>query len=135
MKILVCGSRTWTSRDIIRRELAPFPKGTIVVHGGNGYFDREGRVIRGADMLADEVARDLGFPTRIYEAEWKRLGFGAGPARNLEMLHKEHPDADGVPIQVVLAFSQMFTREFAPGTSGMIRLAEQRGIAVRKVSA
>lgn len=134
MKVLITGSREWTSHSIIRRELAPLPPRTIIVHGGNGYFDNAGRGFSGADMLADEAARCLGFSVRVYRADWKGLGPSAGPIRNAEMLARENPDAAGIPIHLVIAFSKSFTRAFSPGTVGMIQLAERVGLTVRKVS-
>ncbi len=51
MKILVTGSREWTKRDPIRRELSKYPAGTILVHGAAD----------GADSIAGEIGKELGF--------------------------------------------------------------------------
>jgi hypothetical protein len=99
MKVLVTGSRTWVSPEPIRRELEKFPPGTILVHGA----------CRGVDNIAADEAKNLGFEVRAYpvtNAEWKLKGGGAGHDRNQRMLDKEHPDQDGVCIDVALAFHQ-----------------------------
>jgi YspA, cpYpsA-related SLOG family len=123
VKVLVCGSRTWTNRAIILRELATLPEHSIVVHGG----------APGADSLAGEVARDLGFEVRVYPADWNRFSFSAGPIRNSEILAREHPDKDGVPIARVYAFARVLTKAASPGTWDMTRKAIARGIDVREV--
>lgn len=41
---------------------------------------------RGADALADQVARRLRWPVRPMLAQWSRQGVSAGPIRNAEML-------------------------------------------------
>jgi len=79
--ILVCGSRHWTDRATIRAWLSKFPNDTTVVHGA----------CRGADTIAGDVARVLGFAVRKYPAEWKRHGAAAGPIRNQRMIDEEHP--------------------------------------------
>ncbi|MCP9841401.1 DUF2493 domain-containing protein [Synechococcus sp. J7-Johnson] len=41
---------------------------------------------RGADSLADQVARRLGWSVRPMLAQWSKHGISAGPIRNREML-------------------------------------------------
>lgn len=121
MKILVTGSREWTDRTAIERELKRFPAGTILVHGG----------ARGADSIADEIGRKLGFVVRPYpvpDEEWTRLGKKAGVLRNSRMLHEEHPDKDGIPINGGLAFTPDLER--SRGTRDMVRKARSVGIGM-----
>lgn len=122
MKVLVCGSRDWTRWEVIRRELMKLPPGTIIVHGR----------ARGADMLADEVAKSLGLSVRGYPADWDQFGIRAGPIRNTEMLEKEHPDQDGVFIDFALAFAADFA--IARGTGDMMRKCRRKGIRVEAYS-
>ena len=112
MRLLVCGSRTWESRDEIRRQLLDL-KPDEVIHGG----------ARGADRLAGEVARELGIPVRAFPADWKRLGRKAGPVRNQQMLDEGQPDR-------VLAFRM---EGDSPGTDDMIRRARKAGLPLRIV--
>lgn len=96
--------------------------GTTVVHGG----------ARGADSIADLVARELGFEVRCYPADWTKHGRAAGPLRNAEMLEREHPDAEGDPINFVLAFSKDFAR--SRGTADMIKRSQSVGLIIERFS-
>jgi len=109
MKILVTGSRTWTNWAIIERELKRFPRGTILVHGA----------ARGADSIAAEIAKRLGFERRGFPADWDTYGNSAGPIRNSQMLAEEHPDVFDVPLDLGLAFT--FDLERSKGTRDMVR--------------
>jgi hypothetical protein len=89
------------------------PPGTIIVHG-----DADG-----ADRIAGAIAKEMGFEVRAYPADWdaaKKAGRlkAAGPIRNSLMLKKEHPDKEGVFIDLVLAFSENF--ELSRGTNDMM---------------
>ncbi len=76
MRILVTGSRFWTQKDVIRQALAAAPAGSTVVHGA----------ARGADRLADAVAKELGFTPEPYPADWTGLKKRAGSVRNQKMV-------------------------------------------------
>ena len=117
MKILVCGSRVWTNRAAIERELRKLGSGLVVVHGAHW---------QGADAMVDVVVHDLGLQVRRYPANWKKFGRAAGPKRNQEMIDKEHLPAE--PIDVCLAFAENFSA--AHGTSDMRRRAITAGIRV-----
>ena len=79
MRVLVCGAaprkRTgdpgWTNRKLIYNELVRFPKGTVIIEGE----------AKGADLLARNVAEELGFTVEPYPAKWARYGNSAGPKR------------------------------------------------------
>ena len=63
MIVLVCGSRDWIDIDIVYKRLQSLPSSTTIVHGG----------CRGADMIADSVAKKLGFNIKCFPAEWNRF--------------------------------------------------------------
>lgn len=78
MRILVTGSREWIDRLRIRQallrefehiaehvELAD----VTVVHGAQGTY-RNGRLLKGADMMADEEATALRMNTEPHPASW-----------------------------------------------------------------
>jgi hypothetical protein len=48
----------------------------LVLHGG----------ARGADQAIGRAARQLGWPSEVLPADWRRYGRGAGPIRNRELL-------------------------------------------------
>lgn len=79
----------------------------MILHGG----------ARGADRLADIIARALGFEVEVYPADWT-LGKYAGILRNLEMLDSK-PD-------LVIAFWDGSSR----GTKHTMDAAFKRGIPV-----
>lgn len=121
MKVLVCGSRDWTNVYKIRDHLSAMPAGTIIVHGA----------AQGADTIAGNIAKELGFPVREYQPDWMSLGRFAGPVRNATMLKEEHPDRDGVLIDLVIAFIR--DPKKSRGTSDMIKKAQSAKIPVKKV--
>lgn len=114
MKVLVTGSRSWTMHGPVRKRLAACPPGTIVVHGD----------ARGADSVADILARELGFEVRSYPAEWDKYAKAAGQIRNAMMLKAEHPDKDGAYIDKCFAFTAI-ELEKSKGTHGMVKLVQK----------
>lgn len=114
MRILVCGDRNWSKKEVIRRELEKFPKETTVIHGA----------ARGADTLGGIVARELGFSVEEYPANWEKYGKAAGPIRNRQMLETK-PD-------LVLAFHHDLNK--SKGTKHMLKIAKEAGIEVKVVT-
>ena len=113
MRILVCGSRTWTNHETIESALRPFTDNqpnTTVIHGG----------AKGADTLAGNIAYRIGFLVEEFPADWKRYGKAAGMIRNQQMLVEGKPN-------IVLAFQIGDSR----GTQNMIDIARKAGIEVR----
>lgn len=116
--IIVCGSRDWTDEIAIDSQLRMLnvkPSEWTVRHGA----------ARGADAIADKVARALGFGVESLPAAWAKHGRSAGPLRNQSML-----DAGGV--RLVLAFTSTLMRgNRLSGTGDMIARALGAGINVR----
>lgn len=110
MRILITGDRHWNDEQLIRNWLSACSQFTSVtiVHGG----------ARGADTIADKVAKELGYATACYPADWARYGRAAGPIRNAQMLDS-HPD-------LVLAFHPDLSR--SRGTKNCVEEARRRGI-------
>ena len=86
MRVMITGSRLWTNREVIQKELDKLPRDCIIVHGG----------ARGADTLAGNVAASLGLSVEVHIPDWRKNGRAAGILRNNVML-----DSD---IDLVLAF-------------------------------
>lgn len=112
LRVLVCGSRGFSSRATIGLRLAELPAGSEVIHGA----------AHGADEIADGFAREFGMKVTRYPANWFKFGRKAGIIRNVEMLDTG-PD-------LVLAFWDGFSR----GTKHTIAEAERRGIPVEVFS-
>jgi len=125
MKVLVTGGRDYMNRDRIRQvfeKLAAKYKRVIVVHGD---------CPTGADHIADELAKEFGFEVRPYPADWDRAEAeghrnSAGPKRNSTMIREEHPDKDGTPIDLCLAFTTDLKR--SRGTKDCFQKAGAAGI-------
>jgi hypothetical protein len=106
---LFCGSRDWTDREAIRRDLEALPPNSVVIEGG----------ARGADRIAREEAQALGIHVATVPALWDFHGKGAGYRRN-EAMARMRPD---------------FVYAYNLGTGGteqMIRVAEAECIQVRE---
>lgn len=116
MRLLVCGSRTWTDREALRAWLdktdAAMGPIEVVIHGA----------ARGADSMAGEWARDRGKHEIACPADWRRHGKAAGPIRNREML--EHQ------LDLVIAFRVVGQSR---GTDDMLRAARKAGIQTATV--
>lgn len=108
MKVLACGSRSWTNVDAIRARIYRLPADAIVMHGD----------APGVDRMAALAAEEHGLAVKAFPADWKRHGRRAGFLRNLVMLDQE-PD-------LVLAWWDGTSR----GTEHTIREAARRGIPV-----
>jgi hypothetical protein len=120
MKVLVTGSRDWSSIDVIVRELSKLPTGSIIVHGA----------CRGADTIAGVVAEALGFEVRPYPASWNEFARSAGPIRNRYMLCAEHKRNE--PVDLVIAFHADL--ENSTGTKDMVGIATVANIECRVIT-
>ena len=107
-RIIVCGDRYWKDEALIEEKLTPFSMDTVIIHGD----------YRGADRIADKIARKLHFIILKYPAEWHAKGKSAGPARNLLMLSQK-------PTRVIAFHDNI---ESSKGTKHMISLAIHTGI-------
>ena len=137
MRVLVCGSRTWTDYESIANRLKQLAEeceardrivvaadeliSFVVIVGG----------AKGVDTLAEEWAeRNFvyfdGHPLLDcvrFPADWAKYGKAAGPIRNRQMLTEGRPD-------LVLAFWDGKSR----GTANMIELARTAGVPVEIIT-
>jgi hypothetical protein len=114
VKILVCGSRTYTDAATLRFVLSAWTFGrenVTIIHGA----------ARGADTLADQWATEEAIPVERYPADWK-WGKAAGPIRNKQMLAEGRPD-------LVVAFLDKPLNQ-SRGTWNMVKLAKAAGVPV-----
>jgi hypothetical protein len=114
MRILICGSRTWTDRERMRKFVEALPDDTVVIHGaasGSRHDRRGGSQAPGADG------------GRVPE-QWSRYGRAAGPIRNRQMLKQGRPD------RVAVAHDN-FTASHR--TRDMVEQAIAAGIPVERI--
>jgi hypothetical protein len=119
MKVLICGSRNWNNKRSIRKQLDKIVKGANpleqIVHGA----------CRGADLLSEELAKEMEIDYRGYPAKWSVHGRSAGPIRNQKMLDEEDPD-------LVLAFHEDIRK--SKGTWDLVKRAREARVKVVLVS-
>jgi YspA, cpYpsA-related SLOG family len=106
---IFCGSRKWTDRERIRRDLESLPPGSIVIEGG----------APGADRIAREEAHALGIHVATVRALWDFYEKSAGYRRNEAMTRLQPDYCYAYPLD-------------GPGTKHMIRIAEDNCIQVRE---
>jgi hypothetical protein len=119
MRLLVCGSRTWTDWTTLASHIEaivnarPAREAIVLIHGD----------APGADQQAGKLARIHGWMLQVYPATWQRDGRAAGPRRNVRMLR------DGEP-HLVLAFVDK-PLDQSRGTAHMVGIARHAGIPVQ----
>ena len=111
-RVLVCGDRNWTDRDLLFGILseAHFYIGISCVIEGEA---------RGADTMAREWAEERAITCEPYPANWAKFGRAAGPIRNTQMLNEGNPD-------IVYAFHDDI--DASKGTGNMVKQAIARGL-------
>lgn len=108
--LLVCGGRTFGDRDYLRfiLDMYLFKHGELViVHGA----------ANGADLMAEQWAKDREQMYEGYPAEWRKLGKAAGFKRNKDMLYYSRACE-------VAAF------EGGRGTINMVNIAKRENVLV-----
>lgn len=115
-RILVCGGRAYDDQQRVRRVLDAVLEGIrstgkdmVIIHGN----------ARGADLLADQYAREKSLRALPFPADWDTHGKRAGYIRNRQMLDEGKPHA-------VIAFPG------GNGTRMMVGLAKRYGIPVKE---
>lgn len=126
MRIIICGSRAWSDPTMIEYFLRHIKRNVTRAWEANTSLSTALPTIvhgaaKGADRLAGQVARDMGFPVEEYPADWNGLGKKAGLVRNRQML-----DAGA---DLVVAFKHGFDGTLRRGgTENMIRIASEAGV-------
>ena len=80
MKIGIIGSRTFTDYEKLKNTMSFFDlrlyETVTIVSGG----------AKGADTLAEQYAKDYGYLTEVYPADWDTYGKRAGYLRNITIV-------------------------------------------------
>lgn len=113
MRVLVCGGRKFSDRELLYKVLN-------IIH--NGIKGGIKTIIHGGASGADSIAGDwsvnvLKKEAEVYLANWNLHKTAAGPIRNRKMLKEGKPD-------IVVAFPG------GSGTSDMIKIATAAGVKV-----
>lgn len=117
LRLLVCGSRDWENKDLIKQEILELQKQyeiEVIIHGA----------CRGADLMSGQVAKELGIPMQQYPANWSLHGKSAGPKRNQQMIDEGNPN-------FVLAFHDDIDE--SKGTKDMVLRAQKHNIPFKVV--
>lgn len=88
MKILFTGGRNFQNRGAVKRLLLGLDKVLAWqydpdIHGTMEFIVGDAP---GWDTFIKEEAEELGFVVKVFEANWKKIGPGAGPLRNQAMV-------------------------------------------------
>jgi hypothetical protein len=97
MRVIVCGGRDFTDRDLAFRaldwiDIYLFPI-DFVIEGGQRTYDDTGLLVGGADWFGEEWALTRGVDYESMPADWRRWKGAAGQIRNEEMIRRWDPDA------------------------------------------
>lgn len=110
MNVAFVGSRSWDDERSIRNRIADLDPGDIVVTGG----------ARGADRIAERLARERGLAVEVIRADWQTYGRAAGMLRNRTLVER---------CDRVIAFWD----GKSPGTRHTIELARMAGKRVEVI--
>lgn len=120
MRVLVCGGRDLTDRDLVYNEL----NALRMEHGWLTII--EGGCPTGGDKFARDWAHANYCGLVTIEANWKEYGRQAGPLRNARMLKFAKPEK-------VRAFPSPVRGLEGTGTGDMVRRARDAGVEVRVI--
>lgn len=138
-RILVTGSREWPGTWEDMAVHFPEDGDVTIIHGACSRIRRGVQV--SADMLADFIARGLGFAVEAYPVDHRIDGPwpGAGPLRNARMLAKSKPDrglAFGALWKIGTGYAAMRSGYWKhTGTGGMVSLMLDARLPVRWIAA
>ena len=79
--LLVAGSRNFNDYDLLKSKLDYL----LMNNQGNRHIIIVSGGAKGADSLAEKYAKEKGYDTRIFPAEWDKYGKSAGYRRNEQM--------------------------------------------------
>ncbi|RMH11289.1 MAG: DUF2493 domain-containing protein [Gammaproteobacteria bacterium] len=107
-KVVIAGSRDFHDYDLVMEKFLGLCLGQVEIVSGGA---------KGVDALGERLARELGYPLKVFPADWTKHGKAAGPIRNRQMA--EYAD-------VLVAFWD----GQSPGTRNMIRVAVEKRLEI-----
>jgi SLOG family YspA-like protein len=114
MVVVVCGSRSWNNRDVIRRRLSELRPGSAVITGN----------VPGADTIAREEGAGLGLEVLPLGAPPTKL-----PEEMIDLLFELTAKREE---RLVLAFHENFAASV--DTARTVSIARNRGAAVEVIT-
>lgn len=124
MRVLVCGSRTFSDGKIIHTMLGGIANGMLNARSAMVIITG---MARGADMHAVNWANDHLMTLHEFPADWVQYGKRAGFLRNTQMLEEGKPD-------LVLAFVDKPLAQ-SRGTAMMVQIARAAGVKTYVIEA
>lgn len=118
MRLLICGSRFWKNKQLIKTVLQEILYNSVIECIVEGEA-------KGADSMGRELAEELGIPVLKFPADWQHHGKAAGYIRNQQMIIEAKPD-------FILAFHNDITN--SKGTKDMIKQAIKYKIPYRIIT-
>ena len=116
-RMIVAGGRDFADEKLLTSTLDGLREEFIEIEIVSGHAS-------GADKMAEAYAKRLGIPLKIFPADWKKYGRGAGPIRNREMLSYI---VEGNPVVVAFWDGQ------SKGTKNMIDQAQKASVDCRVI--
>ena len=115
MRIIIAGSREFSNYSFLKSKVLE----TITKqnHNPKNYEIISGHA-RGADMLGEKLAKEMGYSLTIMSANWDKYGKSAGCIRNKEMAKYASEDND---CSILIAFGDGKSK----GTKNMINIGEK----------
>ncbi len=115
MKVIIAGLRRFNDYDLFKAKLEQMIQDneiemTEIVSGGAS----------GVDSMAERYANENGISVKVFQADWKKYGRGAGPLRNKKMA--EYVGEKGA----LVAFWDYKSK----GTGSMINIAEKMNLNI-----
>ena len=135
-RILVTGSRDWIDVNRLSLEL-----GIAIGEASRDGHDLAGIVIvhghcpRGADAMAERIARACGWRTEPHPADWQAHGRAGGFRRNAEMVALGADLCLAFVMPCIAPSCSGKAVHDSHGTANAIALARKAGIEVRRVEA
>lgn len=115
VKVIVAGLRSFNDYDLFKSKIEKTIIDneiniTEIVSGGAS----------GVDSMAERYANENGISVKVFQADWKKYGRGAGPLRNKKMA--EYVGEKGA----LVAFWDYKSK----GTGSMIKIAEKMNLNI-----
>lgn len=114
-KVIIAGSRDFLDYELLKAKCDKILSNKL----SNGTVEIVSGGARGADALGERYARERNLPIKVFKADWDTHGKSAGFIRNADM-------ADYA--EALIAFDRG-----SSGTGHMVKLATQKGLAVRHI--